>query len=87
MQMVTGGFVAVMPPGTRDVITAGRQSPSRRRRPPADPEAQVAWIGQDRGADIADRDTPAAFMEEEAEALARSAVDGHTRARVLAAAA
>jgi hypothetical protein len=41
----------------------------------------VAGSAEDGGSAIAQRDTLAAFMDEEAEALARSAVDAYTRAR------
>ena len=47
------------------------------------PEAQVAWFGGNRGSAIDDRQALAVFMDEEAEAFARSAVDAYTRARAL----
>jgi hypothetical protein len=43
----------------------------------------VALMGESRTSAIDDRETLAAFMDEEAEAFARSAVDDYTRARVL----
>jgi hypothetical protein len=43
----------------------------------------MSWIGEDRGSAMADRNALAAFMDEEAEAFARSAVDAYARARVL----
>jgi hypothetical protein len=46
------------------------------------PEAHVAWLEADRGTAIEDRATLAAFMDEEAAAFARGAVDDYTRARV-----
>ena len=42
----------------------------------------MALIGADRGAPIEDRAALAVFIGEEAEAFARGAVDGYTRARV-----
>ena len=47
------------------------------------PEAQVAWFGGSREAAIDDRAALVVFMDEEAEAFARSAVDAYTRARAL----
>jgi hypothetical protein len=69
----------------RHVITAGRECPSAqaRGRPPTGPEAQVASLGVNHETAIVDRATLAAFMDEEAEAFARGAVDDYTRARVL----
>jgi hypothetical protein len=46
------------------------------------PEAHVAWLEANRGTAIEDRATLAAFMDEEAAAFARGAVDDYTRARV-----
>jgi hypothetical protein len=43
----------------------------------------VVWFGANRGSAIDDRDGLAAFMDEEAEAFARAAVDAYTRARAI----
>ncbi len=43
----------------------------------------MAWFGGFRGSAIEDRDVLAQFLDEEAEAFAKSAVDDYTRARAL----